>query len=164
MNLALDWLRPKRGEEPMAYLDDVFRYAYARTRNREEAVDIAIEVVQSLPSPCRKDNLRVYMLGMARRKIANYARRRRDEPVREQDATTRFDPLSDDAALVATTMAALSDDHREVLTLKYVVGLSSQEISSLMDRSAPAIDSLLQRARDSFAQAWTELTSDEVRL
>ena len=149
----------------MGYLDDVFRYAYSRTGNREEAEDIAIEVVQALPNPCRKENLRVYMLGMARRKIANLARKRRDYvEIREVDATTRFDPAADDAALVGLTLAQLSDDHREVLTLKYVVGLSSREIGDLLGKAPPAIDSMLQRARDSFATTWTQLTSEEVSL
>lgn len=165
MNLALDWIRPKRGEEPMGYLDDVFRYAYSRTGNREEAEDIAIEVVQALPSPCRKEDLRVYMLGMARRKIANLARKGRGTlELREDDATTRFDPAADDAAMVGLTLAQLSDDHREVLTLKYIVGLSSREIGDVLGKGAPAIDSMLQRARDSFATAWTALTSEEVSL
>lgn len=165
MNLALDWIRPKRGEEPMAYLDDVFRYAFARTGNREEAEDIAIEVVQALPSPCRKENLRMYMLGMARRKIADYARRRRPQTdLRELDTTTRFDPASDDATLVGHTLGQLSDEHREVLTLKYIVGLSSREIGDLLGKNSPAIDSLLQRARDSFAGIWSQLTSEEAPI
>jgi RNA polymerase sigma-70 factor, ECF subfamily len=165
MNLALDWIRPKRGEEPMAFLDDVFRYAYARIGSREDAEDIAIEVVQSLPSPCRKENLRVYMLGMARRKIADRTRRRRATvSINELDATTRFDPASDDAALVGHVLARLGDDHREVLTLKYIVGLSSREIADLIGRQPGAIDSLLQRARDAFAEVWTQLTSEEVPL
>jgi RNA polymerase sigma-70 factor (ECF subfamily) len=165
MNLAIDWIRPKPGEEPIAFLDDVFRYAFARTGNREEAEDIAIEVVQALPSPCRKQNLRVYMLGMARRKIADHARRRRATvDLKDLDATTRFDPASDDAALVGQTLARLSDDHREVLTLKYIVGLSSREIAELVAKQPPAIDSLLQRARDAFASEWNRLTSDEVPL
>lgn len=165
MNLALDWIRPKRGEEPIAYLNDIFRYAYSRTGNREEAEDIAIEVVQALPSPCRKENLRLYMLGMARRKIADYSRRRRTKvELKELDATIRFDPAVDEAALVSQAMAQLSDDHREVLTLKYIVGLSSREIGDLLGKQSSAIDSLLQRARDTFAAAWNEITSEEATL
>lgn len=161
MSLALDWLRPKKGEDPMAFIDDVFRYAFARTRNREEAEDIAIEVVQSLPNPCRKDNLRVYMLGMARRKVADHFRRRRAAPIHEADTTTRFDSRSDDAALVGATLAMLSDEYREALTLKYIVGLSSQEIAELNGKSPTAIDSLLQRARGGFAEAWEQITGEE---
>lgn len=165
MNLALEWMRPRPGEEPLAYLDDVFRYAFSRTGNREESEDIAIEVVQALPSPCRKKDLRVYMIGMARRRVADHFRRKREShPITEQGATTRFDSAADEAALVGQTLARLSDEHREAITLKYVVGLSSREIGAIMDRQSSAIDSLLQRARDAFAAEWTRLTSEEVPL
>ena len=51
MSLALDWLRTRNGEDPMGYLDTVFRYAMARLNQREEAEDIAIEVVQAYKCP-----------------------------------------------------------------------------------------------------------------
>jgi RNA polymerase sigma-70 factor (ECF subfamily) len=147
----------------MKYLDEVFRYAMARLDDREEAEDVAIEVVQALPSPCLRRDLRVYMLGMARRKIAD--RRRGARPtvsVREDEATVRFDVEADEAALVAGVMGELSPDHREVLTLKYVVGLSSSEIGRTLGKRPEAVDSMLQRAREAFARRWNRITSDEV--
>jgi len=163
MSLALDWLRTGKGEEPMRYLDDVFRYAMARLGHREEAEDVAIEVVQALPSPCLRRELRVYMLGMARRKVADRLRRRRPTvTVREGDAVGRFDQAADEAAMVAVVLSALSDDHREVLALKYVTGLTAAEIGKAMGRRADAIDSLLQRARDAFAREWRRIAGDEV--
>ncbi|OJU61841.1 MAG: hypothetical protein BGO01_13070 [Armatimonadetes bacterium 55-13] len=147
----------------MDFLDDVFRYSYARLGQREEAEDVAIEVVQALPNPCKRRDLRVYMLGMARRKIADRFRRARPTlEVREADATFRFDREIDEATVVAQTLNTLSADHREVLTLKYVIGLSSQEIGTLLGKRPDAIDSLLQRARDAFSHSWQGLTSDEV--
>ena len=77
MSLAIDWIFTRRGVDPMDFLDDVFRYSYARLGQREEAEDVAIEVVQALPNPCKRRDLRVYMLGMARRKIADRFRRAR---------------------------------------------------------------------------------------
>lgn len=163
MSLAIDWLRARQGEDPMRYLDEVFRYAMARLGQREEAEDLAIEVVQALPSPCFRRDLRVYMLGMARRKIAD--RRRGARPtlvVREADAATRFDAAADEAAVVACTMSGLSAEHREALALKYVIGLSSAEIGQMLGKRPDAVDSLLQRAREAFAREWDRLTSDEV--
>ncbi|HLK17233.1 MAG TPA: sigma-70 family RNA polymerase sigma factor [Fimbriimonadaceae bacterium] len=163
MSLALDWTRTRKGDDPMEHLDAVFRYAMARLHQREEAEDIAMEVVQALPNPCRRKELRLYMIGMARRKVADRLRRlQHGLPGIDHDASFRFDVRSDDAALVADAMQALSPDHREVLTLKYVVGLSSAEIGKVLARKPEAIDSLLQRARAAFGQAWTLLTSEEV--
>ncbi len=165
MSLALDWLRTRDGEDPMGHLDAVFRYAMARLGNREEAEDIAIEVVQALPNPCYRRDLRLYMVGMARRKVID--RLRRIRPVSEAletDASERFDGRSDDVTLIGQTLALLSADHREAITLKYVIGLSSAEIGKLLGRRSEAVDSLLQRARTAFSQEWTQLTSEEVKL
>jgi len=80
MSLAFEGLRLRNAEDPMVYLDDFFRYAMARLRIREDAEDVAIEVVQSLPNPCARRELRIYMLGMARRKVADRLRSRRPLP------------------------------------------------------------------------------------
>lgn len=163
MSLALDWLRTRNGEDPMGYLDTVYRYAMARLNQREEAEDIAIEVVQALPNPCFRRDLRIYMIGMARRKVADRRRRTRPEVIlREVDSTARFDDRSDDAALIGCALARLTPDHREAIALKYVVGMSSAEIGKLLGRRPEAVDSLLQRARAAFGEEWTQLTSEEV--
>src|SRR5579872_6109523 len=133
MSLALDWMRTRNGEDPMQHLDSVFRYAMARLNDREEAEDIAIEVVQALPNPCYRRDLRLYMVGMARRKVVDQFRRRRPEAtVREGDSARRFDDKSDDGALIGVVMARLSPDHREALALKYVAGLTSKEIGQVL--------------------------------
>lgn len=163
MSLAFEGLWFRRSEDPMVHLDDVFRYAFSRLGNREEAEDVAIEVVQSLPNPCRRRDLRVYMIGMARRKVADRLRRQRPSvEIRESDTAIRFDHQSDEATLVAATMARLSADHREVLTLKYVVGLTSAEIGGTLGVRSDAVDSRLQRARDAFAKEYDALLRDEV--
>ncbi|AIE84679.1 RNA polymerase sigma factor [Fimbriimonas ginsengisoli] len=149
----------------MKHVDDVFRYAMSRMGQREEAEDVAMEVVQALPNPCYRRDLRVYMIGMARRKIADRLRRRHPvNEIRESEAASRFDHASDEAAMVARTMSSLSPEHREALAMKYVVGLSSAEIGAAMGKRPEAVDSLMQRARDAFAREWTRTSSDEVNL
>jgi len=165
MSLAIDWFGLKRGEDPMLYLDDVYRYAAMRLGQREDAEDIAIEVVQALPNPCSKANLRIYMLGMARRKVADRLRQYRpNEELRDNDAAARFDHAVEDAEMVGCALKQLSPEHREVLTLKYVIGLSSSEIGRLLGKKPQAVDSLLQRGRSAFEEAWKSLTSEEVNL
>jgi len=142
----------------MGYLNDVFRYALARLGRREEAEDIAIEVVQALPHPCCRRELRVYMIGMARRKVANHLRRRRpSEAIRWDHAVESFDDAANESALVASAMNRLSPEHRDLLTLKYVLGFSSDEIGSALRKRASAVDSALQRARAAFETAWKEI-------
>lgn len=163
MSLALDWLRPTQAEDPMRYLDDVFRYSHARLGQREDAEDVAIEVVQALPNPCRRKDLRIYMIGMARRKVADRLRRSRPAELVDRDAAVRSDAASDNATVVSAVLARLEDDQREGLVMKYVIGLSSEEIGTLTGRKASAVDSLLQRARDAFARQWTALGLEHER-
>ena len=165
MSLAVNWPWIQSGEDPAIYLDDVFRYAHSRLRSREDAEDIACEVAQSLPSPCRRRDLRVYMIGMARRKVADRLRRAKDTvEIHERDLVGRFDEASDRTALVELVLAKLTEDQREALTLKYVAGFTSQEVAATLGRNSEAIDSLLQRGRASFAREWNALSSEEVTL
>ena len=162
--MAIDWFGVRKGEDPMRYLDDVYRYAAVRLNQREDAEDIAIEVVQALPNPCSKSNLKVYMLGMARRKIADRLRKARPEQViRESELSHRFDQSFVESQLVNQTFERLSAEHREALTLKYIVGLSSIEMGKVLSKRPEAVDSLLQRARESFGKSWNDLSSDEVK-
>lgn len=165
MSLAIDWPWSPIAEDPARYLDDVYRYARACLGSREDAEDLACEVVQSLPSKCRRRDLRVYMIGMARRKVADRLRHRLDTvAIQEPDLVGRFDESSDQSTLVGAVMAKLTGDQREALTMKYVVGLSSAEVGAALGRNAEAVDSLLQRGRAAFAREWNALTSEEVIL
>lgn len=149
------------GENPMAYIDDVFRYAYARTGSREEAEDIAIKVVQALPNPCRRENLRTYMVGMAQRKVADYFRKHRRAELQTEET---HDPTGslDTVASVGMALDQLSQEHREVLILRFIVGLSSQETGSTLRKSAEAVDSLVQRAKAQFIGCWEDRTLEEI--
>ncbi len=165
MDGALDRILMRRGEEPMLHLDDVFRYAMARLNDREEAEDIAIEVVQALPCPCYRRDLKAYMVGMARRKVADRLRRSRPTvAIREADPAPSLEAGIEDSAMVGTVLQGLSDEHREVLTLKYIAGLTSAEIGAVLGKRPDAVDSQLQRARDAFVRGWNLLTSEEVTL
>lgn len=98
------------------------------------------------------------MVGMARRKVADRLRRRRPTlEIREDAAVASFDGASDAAAMVAAAMARLSLEHRELLTLKYVLGFSSMEIGRALGKRAGAVDSGLQRARTAFETVWKEM-------
>ncbi len=163
MSLSFTNLRSS-AEEPLKYLDDVFRYAKARLGNHDDAEDVAIEVVQALPPLCRKDNLRLYMIGMARRKVADTLRRKSAHPMDSHTRAHAFDRASDEAATVESVLCSLLDDQREALILKYVIGMSSQEVGSIMGRRASAVDSLLQRARDAFEKEWNRIHEPEVNL
>ena len=145
------------------HLDDVFRYVSRRLARREDAEDVCAEVFaaafETLPRFRGDVEPKLWLLGIARRKVADALRRQTLR--REVELPPDFD-LADAschshpprAALQAETrqklrdlLANLKDEQREVLLLKYVEELSVEEIAVVMNRSHGAANSLLQRAR-----------------
>ena len=144
--------------DPMLLVDDVYRYALARTGSKEDAEDIAIEVVQQSPKHLTAEELRPYMIGMTRRKVADHFRHvKRSLGPQTESKAFPIDEILD----VQSALNTMSDNHRECLILKYVTGLSSIEIATQLNLSPEAVDSLLQRARKAFAKEWEIMHGDE---
>jgi RNA polymerase sigma-70 factor (ECF subfamily) len=140
-------------------MDDVLRYAMVRLGNHEDAEDVAARVFDAGHRMPACEDPRLYLLGIARRKVAD-ALRQRGRRVRGQslDSLLQEPGHSQELAVdrrtaVAMVLDRLSDDHREALALKYLNDLSVDEIAAVMGRSSAAVNSLLQRAREAFANA-----------
>ena len=170
------------------YLDDVYRYVARRVPQREEAEDITAETFaaafEALPKFRGQCEPRLWLLGIARRKIADAFRRckRRPETLASEidDQADRVLPVQragvgDEPAAafnqteanrkIRELMAGLKEEQREALLLKYVEGLSINEMAIVMGRSSAAVNSLLQRARAAvFQQGQEYFLSDEVGL
>lgn len=155
------------------YLDAVFRYVSRRIARREEAEDVTAEVFASafeqLPRFRRDCPPRLWLRGIARRKVADALRRRgrrpetlaSEMPVRSAGMDRSTDaaahPETPEAALqrrealraIREALDALKPEQREALLLQYVEELSIAEIAVVMGRSTGAVNSLLQRARAS---------------
>lgn len=161
----MNWPWKGSGDDPGKYLDDVYRYARARRFSREDAEDIAMEVVQSFQARGQRRDLRAYMIGICRRKIADRLRSARETvTLVDTDTLHRFDDAANEAALVEQVLSQLTDEQREVLTLRFVIGLNSRETGIALDRSSKAVDSLVQRGRAAFVREWNALSSEEVTL
>jgi len=154
----------------LAYLDDLVRYAYARLGSIEEAEDVAIEVLQAAAQ--RRGGLtairepKIYLLGMARRKVAEHFRRNQRE---RGHATLALEDLShlerspmatEQGVAVREVLAKLPEMYQEVLLLKYVHGLSAEEIAQVIGKSRNATRSLVQRSRDAFAREGSHLVEE----
>jgi len=144
---------------------DVLRYAFFRLGSIEGAEDVAAQVMRDAHRQRRKigstQDPRLYLIGMGRRRVADVLRKRGRNPfARSLDDPAFTSPSTDgDMAaagrrlLVGSVLRRLPDAEREVLALKYLHDLPAEEIATLMDRTVPAINSLLQRARQAFAHA-----------
>jgi RNA polymerase sigma-70 factor (ECF subfamily) len=152
------------------YLDDVFRYVSRRVPRREEAEDVTAEVFgaafAALPRFRSDCPPRLWLLGIARRKVADLLRRRRARPELLETELSAADTERRNAShaaegreaaaqraetcrLIRELMAELKEEQREALLLQYVDDLSIAEIAVVMGRSPAAINSLLQRGRAS---------------
>ena len=135
------------------FLDDVFRYVSAFIRPPAEAEDVTMNVFHAaIGSTGRlKGDPRLWLLGIARRKVADSLRRRYRR--RESCLTPSIAIAStdiEDALIVSDVLAQIPPEHGQVLVLKYVNGLAINEIANLIGKSDAATNSLLQRARESF--------------
>src|ERR1044072_836057 len=139
----------------LLYLDDVFRYVSAFVRPPAEAEDVTMNVFHaafsSMKSLRRANDPRLWLLGVARRKVADSPPRHyRPREAELEPTLTSTEPDIDQVLLVGQVLRLLPPDQAQSLVLKYVNGLSVEEIAQLMKRSNAAANSLLQRARDSF--------------
>jgi len=157
--LPIERERPLTAHDLQArYLDEVLRYVSSFIRPVADAEDVVMEVFQaaflSLHRLKRKDDPRLWLLGVARRKVASALRiryRRAEIPLTFADeSTTEDQDRMEQSALVGSLLAQLPHDQREALVLKYSNGLSTREVAEVLGRSEAAANSLLQRARESF--------------
>jgi RNA polymerase sigma-70 factor (ECF subfamily) len=132
-------------------------FGYARSRLAEaDAEDITAEVFRSAAERLRDDPnvelTRSWFLTATRNRIIDRWRHQmrwegRLEVLRRDVEQPRIGPVSDTEDRVVDSLERLPAEHRAVLILRYVDGYSSREIAEAIGRSAPAVDSLLARAR-----------------
>ena len=153
------------------YLEAVFGYVSRRVSPRQEAEDTTAEVFAAafagLPR-FRGASPQAWLLGIARRKIADNMRKRgrRRETLASEMAVTpeaanalweKIGGTAPNPELwlqqqearrhIRALVDALHPDQREALLLQYVEELSIAEVATVMRRSPHAVNSLLQRAR-----------------
>lgn len=144
------------------HLGDVFRYVSRRIPQREEAEDVTAEVFaaafQQLHRFSGKVEPRLWLLGIARRKTADWYRKHSRgaetciESLPELPAPSSDEPEARYAQeearkTIRLLVYSMKDDHREALILHYADGLTAAEVGAVMGKSPQAVHSLLQRAR-----------------
>ncbi len=140
---------------------DIYRYALRRTGHVEDAEDIAADTFAAaldVLHTFRGDTEpRLWLLGIARRKIVDRARCRIRQPEHSLVAADELPDLGrgpestllsvEAAETIRAMIQALPEDQREALLLQVADGLSVCEVATVMGRSASSVNSLLGRAR-----------------
>ena len=164
------------------YSGALFHFVYRRVNEQfEDAEEIAqdtflsaLSLAETYDESC---SVFTWLCGIAKLRIVDYYRHQRREKriplekILTPDAetlrllqecapsvTSVDDVLNrlDAARLVDVMMAALSEDERESLILRYVEELSVREIAALLKRTEKAIEGLLMRAKKKAVKAAAE--------
>ena len=157
---AFDQPRAESTDELVTlFSTEIWRFSVSQISHRDDAEDVVMETFaaafRDFPKVLGAENQLHWLLAVARRKVADHYRkqyRRSEQPISETGVGTGDVPNSDQL-VTRQALAALSVDQREALILKYVNGLSTDEVGEVMRRSGAATNSLLQRARESLRLA-----------
>jgi RNA polymerase sigma-70 factor, ECF subfamily len=153
-----------------AHFPRLFRFCRARVNDTEACKDI---VQQSLANAMRslhtyrgEASLNTWLCQIGRNEISAWYKKtgqhtarfssleQHPELISELENST-VDELDEISTLVQTCLDSLPSSYGKVLELKYIEGLSVDEIATIMQTGNVAIQSLLARARTAFKQAYS---------
>lgn len=134
-----------------------YAVALARTGNHEDAEDMVqeawLQAFQNLPRLREPERFRPWLGSIVRNLSINAAKRQwRERALWETQQITEGDlrkqvEEADALAVLWTQVAGLAPEHREVLTLHYHAGMTTEEISETIGASRESVKKRLQRAR-----------------
>lgn len=142
------------------YLEPVYRYVRAQTRDRATAEDLTAQVffkaLSSADTFKGDGSYRSWLFAIARNTVATWRAERKKKLVPIEDLPEHADPApsaqslaiaSEDRALLWTAVSHLPEAQREVVRLRYRLDLTIDEIARVTRRSSGAVRVLLHRAR-----------------
>jgi RNA polymerase sigma factor (sigma-70 family) len=145
-------------------MGEIFAYLSRRIPRKEDAEDLAVEVfVAAYESPRQplSDEVKPWLFGIARRKLADYLRRRQRRPEALESEGREFAGMSDGQGpekhylqqeaiqMLRRIVDSLPPEQKEALLLQHLEDLSILDIAQVLEKSPAAVNSLLQRARGS---------------
>ncbi|HEX9608705.1 MAG TPA: RNA polymerase sigma factor [Candidatus Paceibacterota bacterium] len=140
-----------------AHADSIFRFCFSKTSNREAALDLMQETFTKMWDYMVKgneiNNMKAFAFTVARNLIKDYYKKKR--PVYEHEISNGMPDVADEhessewateAGRLMMLLEHLRDDHREVLVLRFVEGMSVQDIAALLQERENTISVRLNRA------------------
>lgn len=150
------------------YFTPVYRYLYRRTRNKDDAMDLAQNVFVKLATTnshyeVRENTLLSYLFTVARNTLIDFSRKEShgivydDEVLSNHDTQERSPGVMDeyenkDAVLRA--LAELDDPTREIMELRFVEGMKSYEIAEVVGKSEESVRQIQSRALKKLRQTF----------
>lgn len=144
-------------------LPQVYGYLIARCGERSVAEDLTSETFLAATRQSSDGPVSVaWLIGVARHKLADHWRRqaREERLIRAVGENTgeSEDPWETELDVVRAhqLLEGLAPQHRAALTLRYLDGLSVQEVASVLGRTVDATEALLVRARRQLRKAYED--------
>jgi RNA polymerase sigma-70 factor (ECF subfamily) len=153
-------------------LPEVYGYLCSRCRDERVAEDLTSETFAAAVSAFRRELVAEWSMGwlivVARRRLIDYWRRRSREERRvwfptggEMASAAEAWPVPLVVERALEAMERLAPDHRAVLTLRYLDGLSVAEVSCEIGRGVHATEAFLGRARRALRRSYEEVLADD---
>jgi RNA polymerase sigma-70 factor (ECF subfamily) len=146
------------------HVHTIYRYHLVRTGSADDAQDLTsltfLAAWESFQTYGGRGSLAAWLLGIARHKVADFYRQRRDqEPLDQAGSVLLSDPSLEDVAAirqqlaqVAAALRTLPPDQAEALTLRIFGEQSAAEAGQIMGKSAGAVKMLVHRALHTLRQ------------
>jgi RNA polymerase sigma-70 factor (ECF subfamily) len=142
----------------------IYRYIYARVGNSSLAEDLTAEVFTQMLEAIRsertwRESLSGWLYRIAHNLVVDYYRRRPREglPLNEGLVASQETPgvvvegkLQE--ASLREAIASLTEEQQQVVTLKFIEGLTNSEVAQLLGKSEGAVKALQYRALVSLAR------------
>jgi len=148
------------------YVDGVYRYCFYLLGDHHDAEDVTERTFLSALAAIDRfrdegATFRAWLFRIAHNQVVNALRRRgrqrtapletAGEPVTDDDPA-RLVTRADESRRVRRALAALADDRRQVVVLRFVEGLSAAEIGAVLGRTEGAVRVLQHRALRQLAE------------
>lgn len=139
----------------------LYRFAIGLGARPELADDAANESFMRLLKSIRRIRvetptaLRAWLLVVCRNYLRDEFRRRRPIDLGDTDPGLAGDdePNTDTRVALASALAALPESQREVIALRFVVGLPTREVAAVSGRGEKAVESLQHRALETLRRS-----------
>ena len=141
------------------YLDAIYHYVFYRLESREEAEDMTelvfLRAWQALENnPPREIPFRLWLYRIAHNAVVDHYRTRKEQVGLEavahlpnpQEGPEASLARQEQAEILKRAMMLLKEEHQQVLTCRFVVGLSHAETAVIMQRNEGAVRALQYRA------------------
>lgn len=152
------YLEQEYGQAYDEYSDAIFRHCFFRVSQKEIARDITqdtfIKVWQYIVLGGEILNMKAFLYKTANNLVIDYYRKKKSESL-DTLYEDGFDPIGEIAEhivdraevnLALATLNKLTDDDRDILTLRFVDGLSLEEIADTLDQTQNAVSVRIHRA------------------